>query len=70
MNFENTQDFYETLTELRKDAQMLRLMLFGFEVDVDELRLQCLFRMSDYLDQHIKDVCNMSGYWNSESCLH
>ena len=52
----------ETLLELRQDAAMFRLMLFGLEISLDELSLQCLFRISDYLDQHIDDVCTLCGY--------
>lgn len=66
MNDEKIEELYTVLTELRQDAQMFRLMLFGLEIDMDELRLQCLFRVSDYLDQHIEAVCHICKYRESE----
>ena len=62
MQTEQDEDLKETLLELRQDAAMFRLMLFGLEISLGELSLQCLFRISDYLDQHIDDVCTLCGY--------
>lgn len=50
------QELSDTLEELRQDILMLRLMLRGLEGRCEDLPLQCLARMGDYLDQHIRDV--------------
>ena len=50
------QELSDTLEELRQDLLMLRLMLRGLEGRCDDLSLQCLTRIGDYLDQHIGDV--------------
>lgn len=47
----------ETLQELREDARMLSLVLHGVRVPTDRLSLDCLLRLSDYLNQHVTDVC-------------
>ena len=62
MRIVHAEELEETLTDLRQDAQILRMMLFALEISLEDLPLQCLFRISDYLDQHISDVCTLCGY--------
>lgn len=62
MEINMTEELYQSLSNLRQNAQMFRMMLFGLETCLDELPLQCLFRMSDYLDQRVDEVCALCGY--------
>lgn len=54
---ERREELATTLDDLQQDVLMLRLMLRGLDGSADPLALQCLLRVSDYLDQHIWDVC-------------
>lgn len=46
----------EVLEALREDTRMLFLMLHGVQPTADRLTLDCLRRLSDYLNQHVNDV--------------
>lgn len=46
----------DTLQDLREDAALLRLALMGAEASMDRLTLDCLLRLSDYLNQHVDDL--------------
>lgn len=54
--FEYSEHLQETLQDLREDAALLNLALLGARVSIDELTLTCLLRLTDYLDQHIRDI--------------
>lgn len=56
-DFEHSVCLQETLQELQEDARLLRLALLGTQAFADKLTQDCLLRLSDYLDQHINDVC-------------
>ena len=60
-NFDHDECVKETLQELREDAALLHLALMGAQVSIDELTWTCLLRLSDYLDQHVKDICALCG---------
>lgn len=59
------KNFYfmeETLSDLREDVMLLRYCLRGLLEDAEgqgEKELQCLWRLSDYLEQHVGDVERM-----------
>jgi hypothetical protein len=60
-DIEQQEELSTTLEILREDILMLRLMLFGLDEDRADPALSCLIRMSDYLNQHIQEVCTLSG---------
>ena len=47
----------ETLQDLQEDAVLLRLSILGTANTVDELTRTCLLRLTDYLTQHVNDIC-------------
>ena len=51
----------ETLQDLQEDAALLRLSILGTQASVDELTRICLLRLTDYLDQHVNDICVLCG---------
>ena len=51
----------ETLQDLREDASLLRLCILGLQDSVDELTRVCLLRLTDYLNQHVNDICVLCG---------
>lgn len=53
---EHSECLEETLQELRQDAKLLGLALMGSQVSIDDLTLDCLLRLADYLNQHINDI--------------
>ena len=53
---EYSECLQETLQDLREDAALLRLALLGARVSIDRLTLDCLLRLSDYLNQHVDDL--------------
>ena len=55
-NFEQEENLREALQDLREDAALLRLALLGARVSIDRLTLDCLLRLSDYLNQHVDDL--------------
>ena len=54
---EHAECLEETLQDLREDVALLQLALLGAQVSIDELTLRCLLRLSDYLKQHVDDIC-------------
>ena len=60
-HFDHDECVRETLQDLREDAALLHLALMGAQVSIDELTWTCLLRLSDYLDQHVKDICALCG---------
>ena len=56
-DFEYSECLKETLQELREDAMLIALSLLGAQVSIDKLTLDCLLRLTDYLNQHVNDVC-------------
>lgn len=56
-DFEYSECLEETLQELREDAMLLNLALLGAQVSIDELTHDCLLRLTDYLQQHVNDIC-------------
>ena len=59
---EYSECLQETLQDLREDAALLNLALLGARVSIDDLTLACLLRLTDYLDQHIKDIWALYEY--------
>lgn len=59
-NLEHTECLEETLQELREDAMLLELTLLGAQCSIDCLTLSCLQRLTDYLQQHVNDICVLS----------
>ena len=55
--FEHSECVKETLQELREDAMLIALSLLGAQVSIDKLTLDCLLRLTDYLNQHVNDIC-------------
>lgn len=51
----------ETLQDLREDASLLHLCILGLQGSVDELTRVCLLRLTDYLNQHVNDICVLCG---------
>lgn len=47
----------ETLRDLREDSALLRLTVLGARGRMDRLTRDCLIRLSDYLEQHVNDIC-------------
>ena len=60
-NFEQEENLREALQDLREDAALLRLALLGARVSIDRLTLDCLLRLSDYLNQHVDDLRVLCG---------
>ena len=60
-HFDRQQDLEETKEDLLQDVQLLRLALRGAEGAIDRLTLDCLLRLTDYLEQHTADLCRLSG---------
>lgn len=60
-NLEHTECLEETLQELREDATLLELTLMGAQRFMDSLTLSCLQRLTDYLQQHLNDICVLCG---------
>lgn len=58
---EHDERLREALQGLREDAALLRLALMGAEVSIDSLTLECLLRLTDYLDQHVDDLRVLCG---------
>ena len=58
---EKTECVRETLHELREDAELIRIALLGAEASVDQLTWECLLRLTDYLKQHVDDICILCG---------
>ena len=56
-DFDRAECLAETLEELQEDTTLLRLSILGTEGFVDELTRACLLRLTDYLDQHVNDIC-------------
>ena len=56
-DFEYSECLKETLQELREDAKLIDLALLGAQASIDKLTLDCLLRLTDYLNQHVNDVC-------------
>ena len=56
-DFEYSECLRETLQELREDTMLIALSLLGAQVSIDKLTLDCLLRLTDYLNQHVNDVC-------------
>ena len=56
-DFDQSECLQETLQELQEDARLIHLSLLGAQTSVDKLTLDCLLRLTDYLSQHINDVC-------------
>lgn len=59
--FEHAECVQETLQELREDTALLHLVLMGAQASVDELTWTCLLRLTDYLKQHVDDICILCG---------
>ena len=55
--FERNECIQETLHELREDTMLLRMALRGVEAFADQLTRDCLMRLTDYLQQHVDDIC-------------
>ncbi|MGN0985311.1 MAG: hypothetical protein ACI4OU_02355 [Candidatus Enterenecus sp.] len=55
-DFEEEEGLRAAFQDLREDAALLRLALLGARVSTDRLTLDCLLRLSDYLDQHVDDL--------------
>ena len=47
----------EALQDLQEDAALLRLSVLGAQGFMDELTRTCLLRLTDYLKQHVNDIC-------------
>ena len=47
----------EALQDLQEDAALLRLSVLGPQGFMDELTRTCLLRLTDYLKQHVNDIC-------------
>ena len=60
-DFEQEENLREALQDLREDAALLRLALMGARVSIDSLTLDCLLRLSDYLNQHVDDLRVLCG---------
>lgn len=58
---EYTECLEETLQELREDATLIELTLMGAQRAMDSLTLSCLQRLTDYLQQHVNDICVLCG---------
>ena len=58
-DFEYSECLKETLQELREDAMLLDMALLGCQVSIDKLTLDCLLRLTDYLQQHVNDICTL-----------
>ena len=58
---EHDERLREALQGLPEDAALLRLALMGAEVSIDSLTLECLLRLTDYLDQHVDDLRVLCG---------
>lgn len=58
---ERAECIQETLHDLREDTALLRMALMGAEAAVDELTWACLLRLTDYLKQHVDDICVLCG---------
>jgi len=56
---EHTECIEETLQDLREDVALLQLALLGAQAAIDRLTLHCLLRLSDYLKQHVDDICTL-----------
>ena len=54
---EHAECLQESLNDLREDARLLQITLRGVRTPADELTMNCLIRLTDYLDQHVNDVC-------------
>lgn len=55
--YERKECIQETLCELQEDTALLRMALMGAEGPVDQLTWDCLLRLTDYLKQHVDDIC-------------
>ena len=55
--YERKECIQETLCELQEDTALLRMALMGAEGSVDQLTWDCLVRLTDYLKQHVDDIC-------------
>ena len=56
----------ETLHDLMQDARLLQLTIRGSDSTIEPLTAECLLRLTDYLQQHVNDLCflykqNLSG---------
>jgi len=47
----------ESLYDLRQDTRLLQLAIRGAAHTMDPLTWECLLRLTDYLQQHVNDVC-------------
>lgn len=54
---ERSECIKETLQDLQEDATLLQLTLMGAHASIDKLTLSCLLRLTDYLKQHVDDIC-------------
>ena len=55
--FDRKECIQETLCELKEDTAILRMVLMGAEGSVEQLTWDCLLRLTDYLEQHVDDIC-------------
>jgi len=67
-DFEHFECLSETLRELQEDAQLLRLALLASRPTADGLTLDCLLRLSDYLSQHVNDICVLCRKYHRDLC--
>lgn len=54
---ERSEYMKEALQDLKEDVALLQLALLGAQTSIDRLTLNCLLRLSDYLKQHVDDIC-------------
>jgi len=57
--FERREELERTWENLFQILHILRLTLQGAEIEIDDLTLNCLLRLTDYLDQHTADLRNL-----------
>lgn len=59
--FDRNECIKEVLQDLQEDTLLLRLSILGLQGSVDELTRVCLLRLTDYLNQHVNDICVLCG---------
>lgn len=59
--FDRNECIKEVLQDLQEDTLLLRLSILGLQGSVDELTSVCLLRLTDYLNQHVNDICVLCG---------
>ena len=50
-------DLQNALYDLKQDTKLLQLAIRGSDSSMDSLTKECLLRLTDYLQQHVNDVC-------------